>query len=145
VSISPNWHLLRLLPPPYEPAALLQLSTFPFLDFWETELTVQIYIMRLILFLALTGSCFHLGEAVIDRERIVRTFNVRRNESSEETPLQVGNGNFAFGADITGLQTFRPYGIMSSWGWHNASLPATAGQTNISGKLQRPWVEETTP
>jgi hypothetical protein len=101
--------------------------------------------MRLILFLALTGSCFHLGEAVIDRERIVRTFNVRRNESSEETPLQVGNGNFAFGADITGLQTFRPYGIMSSWGWHNASLPTTAGQTNISGKLKRPWIEETTP
>lgn len=100
--------------------------------------------MHLIFFLALTGSCFHLSEAVIDRERIVRTFNVRRNESSEETPLQVGNGNFAFGADITGLQTFRPYGIMSSWGWHNASLPTTAGQANISGKLQRPCVGEKT-
>lgn len=44
--------------------------------------------------------------------------------------MQVGNGNFAFGADITGLQTFLPYGILSSWGWHNFSLPTAPGQTS---------------
>lgn len=38
--------------------------------------------------------------------------------------MQVGNGNFAFGADITGLQTFQPWAIMSTWGWKNDSLPA---------------------
>ncbi|KAJ8507782.1 hypothetical protein ONZ45_g9894 [Pleurotus djamor] len=37
--------------------------------------------------------------------------------------MQVGNGNFAFGADVTGLQTFKPFAIMSSWGWKNDSLP----------------------
>ncbi|KAG7439043.1 uncharacterized protein BT62DRAFT_998441, partial [Guyanagaster necrorhizus] len=37
--------------------------------------------------------------------------------------MQVGNGNFAFGADVTGLQTFQPFAIMSSWGWKNDSLP----------------------
>ena len=38
--------------------------------------------------------------------------------------MQIGNGNFAFGADITGLQTFLPFAIMSSWGWKNDSFPA---------------------
>lgn len=37
--------------------------------------------------------------------------------------MEIGNGNFAFGADVTGLQTFLPYAIMSSWGWKNDSLP----------------------
>ena len=37
--------------------------------------------------------------------------------------MQVGNGFFAFGADVTGLQTFLPFAIMSDWGWKNDSLP----------------------
>ncbi|KAJ7779248.1 Six-hairpin glycosidase-like protein [Mycena metata] len=37
--------------------------------------------------------------------------------------MQIGNGNFAFGADITGLQTFQPWAIMSTWGWKNDSFP----------------------
>lgn len=78
------------------------------------------------LFLALSS----LAEAVSvgQRRRVVQSFNVRRNQSSDSTPLQVGNGDFAFGADITGLQTFKPYAIMSTWGWHNFSLPNTPGQ-----------------
>ena len=31
---------------------------------------------------------------------------------------------------MTGLQTFQPYGILSTWGWHNFSLPTTPGQTS---------------
>ncbi|KIK51629.1 hypothetical protein GYMLUDRAFT_392404 [Collybiopsis luxurians FD-317 M1] len=46
-----------------------------------------------------------------------------RNASNPSTPMQIGNGNFAFGADITGLQTFLPFAILSSWGWKNDSLP----------------------
>ncbi|OBZ77833.1 hypothetical protein A0H81_02150 [Grifola frondosa] len=38
--------------------------------------------------------------------------------------MQVGNGFFAFGADVTGLQTFLPFATMSDWGWKNDSLPA---------------------
>lgn len=37
--------------------------------------------------------------------------------------MQIGNGNFAFGADVTGLQTFEPFAILSSWGWKNDSFP----------------------
>ena len=70
----------------------------------------------------------------IDRKRVVQTFNPRRNQSSTETPLQVGNGNFAFGVDVTGLQTFSPFNTLSTWGWHNFSLPTTPGQTEVSGK-----------
>lgn len=70
---------------------------------------------------------------LIQRRRVVESFNVRRNASSDLTPLQVGNGNFAFGADITGLQTFRPFAIMSTWGWHNFSLPTTPNQTCVDG------------
>lgn len=76
-----------------------------------------------------------LVEARIDRQRVVQAFNPRRNASSPETPLQVGNGNFAFGADITGLQTFSPFATMSTWGWHNFSLPTAPGQTSIDGSF----------
>ncbi|KAJ3887862.1 hypothetical protein GG344DRAFT_80328 [Lentinula edodes] len=37
--------------------------------------------------------------------------------------MQVGNGDFAFGADVTSLQTFLPFATMSSWGWKNDSPP----------------------
>lgn len=59
----------------------------------------------------------------IDRQRVVSQFNPTRNASSLTTPMQVGNGNFAFGADVTGLQTFQPFAILSSWGWKNDTLP----------------------
>lgn len=68
------------------------------------------------------------------RRKVVRTFNVHRNASSVTTPLQVGNGNFAFGVDVTGLQTFNPFGTLSTWGWHNFSLPTTPNQTSIDGQ-----------
>ncbi|KAJ6482491.1 Six-hairpin glycosidase-like protein [Mycena sanguinolenta] len=59
----------------------------------------------------------------IDRQALVARYNPTRNASSATTPMQVGNGNFAFGADITGLQTFQSWAILSTWGWKNDSLP----------------------
>lgn len=91
--------------------------------------------MRVVHLLPLLCS---LIEASIDRQQVVQAFNPRRNASSLETPLQVGNGNFAFGADITGLQTFSPFATMSTWGWHNFSLPKTPGQTQIEGETEWP-------
>jgi len=70
----------------------------------------------------------------IDRERIVRMFNPHRVQSSDETPLQVGNGDFAFGFDVTGLQTFKPFGTLSTWGWHEFPLPETEGQKSPEGE-----------
>ncbi|KAK0451403.1 Six-hairpin glycosidase-like protein [Desarmillaria tabescens] len=73
------------------------------------------------LFFLLLLTCQAL--AAIDRHALVSRYNPTRNASSLTTPMQVGNGNFAFGADVTGLQTFQPFAIMSSWGWKNDSLP----------------------
>ncbi|EKM53248.1 uncharacterized protein PHACADRAFT_259464 [Phanerochaete carnosa HHB-10118-sp] len=66
---------------------------------------------------------FVLGASPIDRRAIVSRYNPTRNASSPITPMQIGNGHFAFGADVTGLQTFLPFAIMSDWGWKNDSLP----------------------
>jgi hypothetical protein len=63
--------------------------------------------------------------ALIDRQQVVSQFNVVRTTliDNETTPLQVGNGNFAFNVDNTGMQTFLPFNTLSSWAWHNDSLP----------------------
>lgn len=89
----------------------------------------------LILLVSFTVELAVADKLRIDRKAVVQSFNPTRTESSPETPLQVGNGNFAFGVDITGLQTFGPFSTLSTWGWHNFSLPKTPGQTQVSGSL----------
>lgn len=68
----------------------------------------------------------------IDRHALVRRHNVVIPRPDPLTPLSVGNGEFAFTADITGLQTFpdehergMPLGTHAQWGWH--SLPNPEG------------------
>lgn len=60
----------------------------------------------------------------IDRHALVTRHNVILTEYDGERPLQVGNGEFAFGMDITGLQTFAPFNTMAQWGWHTGPLPS---------------------
>lgn len=79
------------------------------------------------------------AQAAINRQEIVQRFNPHRTASSNSTPLQVGNGNFAFGADVTGLQTFLPYNILTTWCWHNSSLPTTPNQTEPSDFTGLDW------
>jgi hypothetical protein len=81
----------------------------------------------------MVGLVVAQADAMIDRKGVVQAHNVKRTTSGS-TPLQVGNGNFAFGVDITGLQSFSEFNTLSSWGFHNTSLPTTPGQTEISGK-----------
>ncbi|KFY79497.1 hypothetical protein V499_01509 [Pseudogymnoascus sp. VKM F-103] len=66
-----------------------------------------------------------LGLSHIDRHSILSQFNVIRSSliDNKTTALQVGNGNFAFNVDNTGMQTFLPFNTLSSWGWHKDSLP----------------------
>ncbi|KAH8680180.1 Six-hairpin glycosidase-like protein [Ilyonectria robusta] len=61
----------------------------------------------------------------IDRHRIVSENNVVRTSliDNKTTPLQVGNGNFAFSVDTTGMQTYLPFNTMSVWAWHNDTMP----------------------
>ena len=68
----------------------------------------------------------------IDRRALVTRHNVVLDKPDPLTPLSVGNGEFAFTADITGLQTFphvyqggMPLGTQAQWGWH--SLPDPEG------------------
>lgn len=87
----------------------------------------------------LLAALVAVGNCEIDRESIVRQFNLRLNQSHPYSPVQVGNGNFAFGADVSGLQSFLPHNTLSTWGWHNSSLPTTPNQTAISDFTGQDW------
>ncbi|HEY1184285.1 MAG TPA: glycoside hydrolase family 65 [Bryobacteraceae bacterium] len=61
----------------------------------------------------------------LDREAIVKRHNPVLRAAVIDSALQVGNGEFALSADITGLQTFpaayeegMPLGTMAQWAWH---------------------------
>jgi len=67
----------------------------------------------------------------IDRAAVVRRHNPVLHGFDPLTPLSVGNGEFAFTADVTGLQTFPelyehgcPLGTAAQWGWHSFPLPS---------------------
>jgi protein-glucosylgalactosylhydroxylysine glucosidase len=63
----------------------------------------------------------------IDRRSLVSRHNPLLRGFDGRTPLSVGNGEFAFTADTTGLQTFpqfyddkMPLCTLSQWGWHTS-------------------------
>lgn len=63
-------------------------------------------------------------EGKIDRKALVSRHNLRITDKNLQGPTQVGNGEFAFGFDITGLQTFSDGATtMSNWGWHEFPMP----------------------
>lgn len=72
-------------------------------------------------------------EAAIDREAVVGRHNVRVTSVDPEAALSVGNGDFAFTVDATGLQTFEtlhydhgvPLETLSTlpWAWHSFPNP----------------------
>jgi hypothetical protein len=68
--------------------------------------------------------------AKIDRYKVVTKHNIRHSSVDPLNSLTVGNGEFAFTADITGLQSFPafyekgiPLGTMAQWGWHSFPNP----------------------
>ena len=61
------------------------------------------------------------GGTPIDRHALVARHDIHWNEVAGRVPL--GNGEFCFGADGTGLQTFAG-NSMAHWGWHSFPLPA---------------------
>jgi hypothetical protein len=70
------------------------------------------------------------AEVPIDRQAWVTRHNVVLTAPELKGPLSVGNGEFAFTADITGLQTFEgeynrgiPLSTMSQWGFHAMPNP----------------------
>jgi hypothetical protein len=94
----------------------------------------------LILLLLNISSCDKTHK--IDRFALVNRHNIEITKPDSLNPLSVGNGEFAFTADITGLQTFPdfyskgiPLGTMSEWGWHS--------EVNTEGyeisQVYKPW------
>ena len=90
-----------------------------------------VVIAMLTLMLINTGA---LAGDRIDRHALVTRHNVTLTAPDPLTPLSVGNGEFAFNTDITGLQTFPEYHqqgtplcTQSQWGWH--ALPNPEGYT----------------
>lgn len=78
----------------------------------------------------------------IDRAALVRRHCPVLRAANIRSPLQVGNGEFSFTADITGLQTFAgdyakgmPLGTLSNWAWHSFPNP----EHYRLSKIMRPY------
>ena len=83
----------------------------------------------IVIFQLIFSACFRERDHVsqkIDREVLVRRHNVIVEKFDSLSSLTVGNGNFAFTVDATGLQSFPEFyrrgiclGTQSNWGWHS--------------------------
>jgi len=71
----------------------------------------------------------------IDREELISRHRIITEKNNPRSPAQVGNGEFAFGVDITGLQTFTAHATMSHWGWHSFPLPEGLNIEDFTGKI----------
>ncbi len=81
------------------------------------------------------------AEAKIDREALVKRHQPTLKRFDPDNPLSVGNGEFAFTVDVTGLQTFpdaftntTPLGTLSQWGWHSFPNPNGWSQEKFQQK-----------
>lgn len=77
----------------------------------------------------------------IDRYNLVRRHNPILRHFDITSPLSVGNGEFAFTVDVTGLQTFPeiyddgiPLCTQAQWGWH--SFPPPDNETFSRNRLK---------
>ena len=60
----------------------------------------------------------------IDRKAVVTRHNLILSDPDPAGPTQVGNGDLAYGFDITGMQTFNDkFVTMSQWSWHSTKPP----------------------
>src|SRR5690348_14178363 len=83
---------------------------------------LHMVIILLVTNILTTNSAF--AQSRIDRKALVERHKVVNTTADTLASLTVGNGKFAFTADVTGLQTFPtaykkgvPLGTESEWGW----------------------------
>ena len=79
-----------------------------------------------LLLVVLLAACGSTQQGPIDREALLMRNNPRVTKFDSLASFSVGNGEFAFTVDATGLQTFPdnykkgvPLGTQSQWGWHS--------------------------
>jgi hypothetical protein len=92
----------------------------------------------------------------IDRMALVKRHNPSLTHIDPTAPLMVGNGNLAFTADITGLQTFQdrysslaPLMTQAQWAWHSFPNPNryryrdSLTPVQVRGRtLHYPWLRD---
>lgn len=97
-------------------------------------------LQRILLFIILFFyACSSKEPVVIDRRSVVERHTVFSDSLDVKSPAQVGNGEFAFAVDITGLQTFVPFNTMSHWGWHSDPVPQGMKVENFKGQMVNTW------
>jgi hypothetical protein len=86
--------------------------------------------MKSLLWLYCCGFTLAVQATPIDRHALVTRHDVVLTNFDAANPLSVGNGEFCFTVDATGLQTFpeafektTPLGTLSDWGWHTGPNP----------------------
>ncbi|MEZ6099196.1 MAG: hypothetical protein R3E01_09510 [Pirellulaceae bacterium] len=85
---------------------------------------------RVFVLLTMTAMCFmcqdRCGYAqAIDRRALVERHAIVATAHDAQSPMSLGNGEFAYSFDITGMQTFEdseskgvPLSTMAQWNWH---------------------------
>ncbi len=83
-----------------------------------------------LIFIVVSSCMTYAKKPTIDRKALVYRNNPQVTSFDSLAAFTVGNGEFAFTADITGLQTFPnkyskgiPLGTQSQWGWHSFPNP----------------------
>ncbi len=97
------------------------------------------HFISVLFFPALFLSCtFAHHKIPVDRYALVTRHNISNPVIDSLGPLTVGNGDFAYTADITGMQSFPgfyengiPLGTQSQWGWHSFPNPENYSLTDV--------------
>lgn len=97
--------------------------------------SINIFLILLVAFGSLTAQ----NNTPIDREALVKRHNIILDGVDTLGSLSVGNGEFAFTVDATGLQTFPEayeggvsLGTQSQWGWHSIPNPDNYNRDDVA-------------
>jgi len=101
--------------------------------------------LRLALCFVLSAFALRAADTTtpIDRHALVTRHNPVITKLDPLSPLSIGNGEFCFTADVTGLQTFPeayagnsaiPLCTMADWGWHSFPNPQGYSMENFTYK-----------
>ncbi len=114
----------------------------------------------LLLLLALVGPASASASAApIDRQAVVTRHNVHTTRIDPEAALTLGNGDFAFSVDVTGLQGLEriyhdnglPLETRTTWAWHTFpntgghTFDDTMGEVNFHGRAIKYPIRQKTP
>ena len=94
------------------------------------------FVASVLVIMPMASRAAAADDSPIDRHALVTRHNIQWNDAAGQIPL--GNGEFCFNADGTGLQTFGG-NSMSHWAWHSFPLPAGVTEKEVppTGTFQK--------